>query len=136
MAEDFLHFLAARAEKRIAEARDAGVFDSIPGEGKPLDFEDDAFVPEELRMAYKILKNSGYAPQEITDRKEINSLLDLLESCEDESEKIRQMHKLDVLLMRLNMHRSRSMHLDENDPYYEKVLRRVTLLKKDKTALR
>ena len=130
MAENFLHFLAARAEKRIAEARDAGAFEHIPGEGKPLDLEDDSSVPAELRMAYKVLKNAGYVPPEIEERKEINSLLDLLECCDEGAEKIRQMHLLEVLLMRMNMRRSRPVALAENDPYYENVLRRISLIRK------
>ena len=130
MAENFLHFLAARAEKRIAEARDAGAFEHIPGEGKPLDLEDDSSVPAELRMAYKVLKNAGYVPPEIEERKEINSLLDLLECCDEGAEKIRQMHRLEVLFMRMNMRRSRPVALAENDPYYENVLRRISLIRK------
>ena len=130
MAENFLHFLAARAEKRIAEARDAGAFEHIPGEGKPLDLEDDSSVPAELRMAYKVLKNAGYVPPEIEERKEINSLLDLLECCDEGAKKIRQMHRLEVLLMRMNMRRSRPVALAENDPYYENVLRRISLIRK------
>ena len=45
------------AEKRIAEAMDKGEFDNLPGRGKPLEIEDLSAVPEDLRMAYKILKN-------------------------------------------------------------------------------
>ncbi len=130
MSENFLHFLAARAEKRIAEARDSGTFEHLPGEGSPLAFEDDSNVPEELRMAYKILKNAGYAPPELTERKEISTLLDLLEHCPEGAEKVRQMRRLDVLLMRMNTRRARPMLLEENDPYYESVLRRVAMLKK------
>lgn len=129
MAENFLHFLANRAERRIQEAQKEGAFDHLPGEGRPLDLEDDSAVPQELRMAYKVLKNAGYLPPELADRKEINTILDLLEHCEDGAEKLRQMQKLDVILMRMKSRRSRSVAITENDPYYEKVVRRVTLLK-------
>ncbi|HJD96114.1 DnaJ family domain-containing protein [Mailhella massiliensis] len=129
MAEDFLHFLANRAERRIQEAQKEGAFDNLPGEGRALDLEDDSAVPAELRMAYKVLKNAGYLPPELADRKEINTLLDLLEHCEDGAEKLRQMQKLDVILMRVQNRRARSVAITENDPYYEKVVRRVTLLK-------
>lgn len=77
MAENFLHFLANRAERRIQEAQKEGAFDHLPGEGRPLDLEDDSAVPQELRMAYKVLKNAGYLPPELADRKEINTILDL-----------------------------------------------------------
>lgn len=129
MAENFLHFLANRAERRIQKAQKEGAFDHLPGEGRPLDLEDDSAVPQELRMAYKVLKNAGYLPPELADRKEINTILDLLEHCEDGAEKLRQMQKLDVILMRMKSRRSRSVAITENDPYYEKVVRRITLIR-------
>ena len=86
MSEDFLHYLSGRAERLIRQAQDEGAFDDLPGKGKPLALADDSAVPEELRMAYAVLKNAGYVPPEIADRKEINSLLDLLESCDDGAE--------------------------------------------------
>ena len=53
------------AERKIEEALARGEFDGLPGEGRPLELDDDALVPEELRMAYRILKNAGFAPQEV-----------------------------------------------------------------------
>ncbi|MBR5882597.1 MAG: DUF1992 domain-containing protein [Mailhella sp.] len=130
MAENFLHFMASQAERRIAQAQKEGAFEHLPGEGRPLDLEDDSSVPAELRMAFKVLKNAGYVPPEIADRKEIGTILDLLEHCEDGAEKVRQMQKLDVILMRMNSRRERSVALTEHDPYYENVVRRISLLKK------
>ena len=94
MAENFLHFMASQAERRIAQAQKEGAFDHLPGEGRPLDMEDDSQIPAELRMAFKVLKNAGYVPPEIADRKEVSTILDLLEHCEDGAEKVRQMQKL------------------------------------------
>ncbi|RME59693.1 DUF1992 domain-containing protein, partial [Candidatus Parcubacteria bacterium] len=46
------------AEQRIREAQARGELDDLPGAGKPLALEEDnPFVPPELRMAYKVLKN-------------------------------------------------------------------------------
>jgi hypothetical protein len=53
------------AERKIEEALARGEFDGLPGEGRPLELDDDALLPEELRMAYRILKNAGFAPQEV-----------------------------------------------------------------------
>ena len=44
-------------EKRIKEAEKRGEFDDLPGSGEPLTLEDDSQIPEDLRLAYKILKN-------------------------------------------------------------------------------
>ncbi len=53
------------AERKIAEAVERGDFDDLPGRGRPLAIEEDPLVPEDLRMAYRILKNAGYVPAEL-----------------------------------------------------------------------
>jgi hypothetical protein len=52
------------AEQKISEAVSRGEFDHLPGAGKPLDLEDDPLVPEDLRVAYRILKNAGFSAGE------------------------------------------------------------------------
>jgi hypothetical protein len=59
MALDFL------AERKIAEAVSRGELDDLPGAGRPLDLEEGALVPEELRLAHRILKNAGYVPSDL-----------------------------------------------------------------------
>jgi len=56
--------LELMAERKIAEALARGEFERLPGEGRPLELEEDPLVPEDLRMAYRILKNAGYVPEE------------------------------------------------------------------------
>lgn len=46
------------AERKIAEAAERGELDGLPGAGRPLALDDDALVPEEMRMAARILKNA------------------------------------------------------------------------------
>ena len=53
------------AERKIAEAASRGELDNLPGAGRPLDLDDDPLVPEDLRLAHRILKNAGYAPAEV-----------------------------------------------------------------------
>jgi len=62
------------AERKIAEAVSRGEFDDLPGAGRPLDLADDALVPEELRLAYRILKNAGFVPPEVEALNEIAEL--------------------------------------------------------------
>ena len=66
-----LEFLA---EKKIAEAIERGELDDLPGAGRPLELDDDALVPEELRLAYRILKNAGYVPPEVSQLNELCEL--------------------------------------------------------------
>ena len=70
-------------EKRIQEALDRGDFDDLPGRGKPMQIEDDSGVPEDLRLAYKVLKNADCLPPELQLKKEIRQMEDLLESIPD-----------------------------------------------------
>ncbi len=58
----------------IAQAIERGEFDNLEGAGKPLNLEENPFAPDEMHMAYKILKDNGYAPQWIELSKEIGTL--------------------------------------------------------------
>jgi hypothetical protein len=53
------------AETRIREAIERGELSGLPGEGRPLQLDDDSAIPEELRAAYRILKNAGFLPPEL-----------------------------------------------------------------------
>lgn len=115
------------AERRIAEAEEDGVFDNLPGTGKPLQLEDDSLIPEDLRMAYKVLKNAGYLPEEVQQRKDVQTLVELLDACTDEQEKVRQMKKLTVLVHRLKQSGRLSATALEDESYYEKLVQSMTV---------
>ena len=66
------------AERKIAEAAAQGEFDNLPGAGKPLDLEEDALVPEDQRMANRILRNAGFAPREVEESRKGGKKLSLL----------------------------------------------------------
>ncbi|MBO4296626.1 MAG: DUF1992 domain-containing protein [Desulfovibrio sp.] len=123
--------IASIAEEKIREAQAEGAFDDLPGKGRPLQYEDDSGIPEDLRMAYKVLKNSGCLPPEIQERKEISSLAEMVEHCSDEQTRLRQMHKLEVLIFRAKTRQGRSLRLAEiNDAYFDKLLDRIHVAKK------
>jgi hypothetical protein len=90
------------AEERISDAIRRGEFDNLPGRGKPLNLEDDRHIPEDLRLAYKVLKNASCLPPELELKKEISKAEELLSSMEDEGQKYRQLQKLNFLIMKLN----------------------------------
>ena len=56
---------------RIEEAMRRGDFDNLAGHGKPMPVDNDPFVPEEQKMAFRLLKNNDMVPSWIADRKEI-----------------------------------------------------------------
>lgn len=91
------------AERKIQQAIASGEFDNLPGKGQPLPDDGLDMVPEELRMAYKILKNAGIVPEEIELRKTIVQLNDLLNACASESERRDIRIKLNEKQLRYNM---------------------------------
>ncbi|RUM87223.1 MAG: DUF1992 domain-containing protein [Thermodesulfatator sp.] len=119
------------AEERIQEAIRNGEFDDLPGKGQPLQMEDLSFVPEEVRLAYKVLKNAGFVPPELELRREIRSLEDLLESLGEEEmeEQYRIMRRLDFLLLKLREVHRRSILLEEDSRYYRLVAQKVARLR-------
>lgn len=115
------------AEERIKEAQSKGEFENLEGSGRPLSIEDDSQIPEELRMAYKALKNAGYLPPEMQIRKDISSALDLLEEMVDEKERYQQMQKLDYLIFKLKGMRKRDFSIEIDDEYYQSVVERLSV---------
>jgi DnaJ family protein C protein 28 len=57
----------------IRDAMRNGRFDNLPGEGKPLEVEDDSSVPAHLRMAHKLLKDNDLAPDWIMQGQAIDA---------------------------------------------------------------
>lgn len=108
------------AEQRIAEAIARGELEDLPGSGKPLALDDDALIAPELRLAYRVLKNAGYVPQEVALRKEIADVTALFNSVEDERERVRAARRLSLLRAKLDARGG----LRVQDQYYEKVLDR------------
>ncbi len=113
------------AERRIKEAQEEGVFDNLPGKYKPLKLEDWSNVPQDLRLAYKILKNAGFLPPELELKKEILRMEDLLEQLTDEKEAYRLVKEINLKIMKLNMMKKKSPLLEENQIYYKKVLEKI-----------
>ena len=118
------------AEEKIREAQAKGEFDNLPGKGKPLNLDEDNHIPQELKIAYKILKNSGYIPPELELQKEINTTLDLLKHCTDEREKYKKIQKLNLLITRMNMTRKVPVNLEQDQFYYEKIVDKVKVKNK------
>lgn len=111
-------------EERILKAQKEGKFENLPGSGKPLVFHNDYFVPEDLRLAYKILKNADCAPPEIELKKEIRQTEDLLVGMQETSEKYRLLKKLNFLIMKLNTMRNRSIMFDVPQRYMDSLVGR------------
>ena len=113
------------AEERIREAIQRGEFENLPGSGEPLKFDDELHIPDDLRLAYKVLKNADCLPPELELKKEIKTAEDLLSELKDEGEKYRQIKKINYLIMKLNTMRQGSVQWEEQQHYYEKMVEQV-----------
>ncbi len=86
--------MALHLEALIAKARRDGAFDDLPGRGKPLALDDDSGVPEELRMAHRILKNADVAPSEVGALSALGALKAQLRETTDPVERERLMREI------------------------------------------
>ena len=90
------------AERKIEEAIARGEFDDLPGAGRPLELDDDPLVPEELRVAYRILKNAGYVPPELDALRQLAQLEQLVhDECTDAVAHAKAVKKLALLRTRI-----------------------------------
>ncbi len=112
------------AEQRILEAMERGEFDNLPGRGKPLKLDDDSWIPEDLRAAYRVLKNAGCLPPELELKKEILTLKELIDSLDDDKERMRQWRLLNFKIMQFNIMRKRPFNLSDFPEYEMKILDR------------
>ncbi len=119
--------IALIAEQRIRESMDKGEFSELPGQGQPLDLDDGANVPPELRMAWRLLKNGGYLDDAGEKPNSADSLEDMLRGSPDERAKLRQMLKLQVVEARFSRQGGRGLNLDKDAEYQDKVVGRMSV---------
>lgn len=65
-------------EQRIQDGMERGLFDNLPGMGKPLNLDDDQFVPDDMKMAFRMLRSTGLAPLWVDLNKEIRADIERL----------------------------------------------------------
>jgi len=100
-------FMETLAENRIRAAKDEGLFSNLPGQGKPLNLDDDRGVPEDLRLTFKILKNAGCLPVEMELSRQVYNLRQLLKTAIEENTQKELRRELNYLLMKEAISRQR-----------------------------
>ena len=60
-------------DRLIRESMDRGEFDDLPGSGQPIDLNENPYEKPELRSVHRLLKNAGFAPAWIEERKDIDA---------------------------------------------------------------
>jgi hypothetical protein len=66
------HQYESLIDQIMNKAQADGLMDNLPGQGQPLQLDDDALVPEEYRLGNRLLKSSGFAPPWIEAQREID----------------------------------------------------------------
>ena len=119
--------IAFVAEQKIQESLQNGEFDRLAGRGKPLVMEDLSHLPPEARMAYTILKNSGFvdAPQDM--QRPLSPDKELRRSSPEEGTTNDSLRKLDVMMLRVRRARGQMDFLPPilDSLYLGKLLKRV-----------
>ena len=115
--------LDSLVEARIERAIARGELNNLPGQGRPLDLDDDARVAPEFRLAYRILKNAGFVPEEVELRREIADLGMLIDATEG-AEKTRAVARRDWLRARLALRGRAGASLLDHPEYADRVTER------------
>jgi hypothetical protein len=90
--------------------------------GKPINFDDETWIPEDLRMVYRILKNAGCIPPELELRNEVINLSALIDTIDDDKERLKKIRELNFKILKLNIMRKKPFNLEEFPEYELKVI--------------
>jgi len=90
-------------EKKIQQAIAAGEFDNLEGKGKSLDLTGYFNTPEDMRMAYSLLKSSQFVPEEVELINEIAELKKRLGDPADDNEREALNKRLNDRLLALSI---------------------------------
>jgi hypothetical protein len=93
--------IAFVAEQKIQQALANGEFDHLPGAGKPLMMEDLSHLPPETRMAYTILKNSGFVDTPQDMHRPLSPDKELKRSSQEEGATNDKLRKLELMMHRV-----------------------------------
>jgi hypothetical protein len=119
--------IAFVAEQKILEALQNGEFDRLPGTGKPLVMEDLSHLPPETRMAYTILKNSGFVDAPRDMQRPLSPDKELERSSPEEGAANSSLCRLDVMMRRVRRARGQADFLPPilDSLYLDKLLERL-----------
>lgn len=112
------------AEDKIRKAIEDGDFDNLPGQGKPLKLEDMSHIPEDLRVAYKVMKNSGLLNDVDRLKKELMTIENLLDACEnsDESQRLKKRKHEKQIRLEALLKKRKALNSPTSAFYKDKVL--------------
>lgn len=87
----------------IHEAEKSGEVEKLPGYGKPLQLDDDKHVPAKYRVAFRVLKNAGYAPPEVEMMQRRAALKEAIDAATDDVSRSELQAQLNELNQKLDV---------------------------------
>lgn len=90
-------------EERIQEAFKNGEFENLPSQGKPINLDYWASLPEGIRAGYMLLKNAGFVPEEVRLLKDIAELREKLAGPLSQDEEMSIRKKLNATELEYNL---------------------------------
>jgi hypothetical protein len=102
--------MSKSVDEIIREAMARGEFDNLSGKGKPLNLDEYFNTPEEVRLAYSVLKNANYLPEEAVLLKEINTLQEELRGAPDETIRKQYLQEIETRRLKYNLLVERFKH--------------------------
>jgi hypothetical protein len=87
----------------IRDAMERGEFDNLPKSGKPLNLNDYFDTPEDVRLAYSILKNANFLPEEAVLLKEISGLEEQIKQASDPEKRKNLQKEIETRRLKYNL---------------------------------
>ncbi|ETX28806.1 DUF1992 domain-containing protein [Roseivivax isoporae] len=87
-------------EQRIQEAQEDGVFDNLPGSGKPLNLPEAGQEDAVTAFGYRVMAEAGAVPEEVRLARALQEARAAWQRAEDSEEKARLMTRIAELGMR------------------------------------
>lgn len=105
------------AEERILQAEQEGAFDGLRGEGKPLPPDPFSRLPDEMRLAARVLTMCGCAPHEIGLLQDLAEARRRLGDPGTPEEKAQRMREYAEAELRYNVAMDRHRQMFSTRPY-------------------
>jgi len=100
-------------EEIIKQAMARGEFDDLAGAGKPIDLSAYFDTPEEMRLAYSVLKSADILPQEAELLKEIAALKEAAENEKDMTKRGCLLKQIESRRLEFNLRMDRQKRLSK-----------------------
>ena len=96
-------------EEVIREAMDRGEFDDLKGKGTRINLDAYFATPEDIRLAYSVLKSNDYVPEEVAMMNEVAELREKVAAATDENDPVELRRRLNEreLALRIAIERNK-----------------------------